>query len=72
MKVQNIRIKDIDFGFDKFYIWDSKSKKIELYHLIFKHKKARFLSCLFFKPLNFITQFHHFTYDNNRRGGHIF
>ena len=21
----NIRIKDIDFGFDKVYIWDSKS-----------------------------------------------
>ena len=24
-EVQNIRIKDIDFGFDKIYIWDSKS-----------------------------------------------
>ncbi|WP_428739316.1 hypothetical protein [Sulfurimonas sp.] len=27
MAVQNIRIKDIDFGFDKVYIWDSKSLK---------------------------------------------
>jgi len=26
-EVQNIRIKDIDFGFDKIYIWDSKSLK---------------------------------------------
>ena len=26
-EVQNIRIKDIDFGFDKVYIWDSKSLK---------------------------------------------
>ncbi|WP_375723492.1 integron integrase [Arcobacter sp. KX21116] len=26
-EVQNIRIKDIDFGFDKIYIWDSKSIK---------------------------------------------
>jgi len=26
-EVQNIRIKDIDFGFDKLYIWDSKSLK---------------------------------------------
>ena len=26
-KVQNIRVKDIDFGFDKIYIWDSKSLK---------------------------------------------
>jgi len=26
-EAQNIRIKDIDFGFDKIYIWDSKSLK---------------------------------------------
>ncbi len=26
-EVQNIRIKDIDFGYDKLYIWDSKSLK---------------------------------------------
>ncbi len=26
-EVQNMRIKDIDFGFDKIYIWDSKSLK---------------------------------------------
>ena len=26
-EVQNIRIKDIDFGFDKIYVWDSKSLK---------------------------------------------
>jgi len=26
-EVLNIRIKDIDFGFDKVYIWDSKSLK---------------------------------------------
>ncbi|MFA5427684.1 MAG: integron integrase [Sulfurimonas sp.] len=26
-EVQNIRIKDIDFGFEKIYIWDSKSLK---------------------------------------------
>jgi integron integrase len=26
-EVQNIRIKDIDFGYDKIYIWDSKSLK---------------------------------------------
>lgn len=26
-EVQDIRIKDIDFGFDKIYIWDSKSLK---------------------------------------------
>ena len=26
-EVQNIRIKDIDFGFNKIYIWDSKSLK---------------------------------------------
>lgn len=26
-EAQNIRIKDIDFGFDKVYIWDSKSLK---------------------------------------------
>ena len=26
-EVQNIRIKDVDFGFDKIYIWDSKSLK---------------------------------------------
>lgn len=26
-EVQNIRLKDIDFGFDKIYIWDSKSLK---------------------------------------------
>ena len=26
-EVLNIRIKDIDFGFDKLYIWDSKSQK---------------------------------------------
>ncbi len=26
-EVLNIRIKDIDFGFDKLYIWDSKSLK---------------------------------------------
>jgi integron integrase len=26
-EVQNIRIKDIDFGFDKLYVWDSKSLK---------------------------------------------
>lgn len=26
-EVQNIRIKDMDFGYDKLYIWDSKSLK---------------------------------------------
>ena len=26
-EVLNIRIKDVDFGFDKLYIWDSKSLK---------------------------------------------
>jgi integron integrase len=26
-EVQNLRIKDIDFGFDKIYIWESKSLK---------------------------------------------
>ena len=26
-EIQNIRIKDIDFGYDKLYIWDSKSLK---------------------------------------------
>jgi integron integrase len=26
-EVQNIRIKDIDFGFDKIYVWDGKSLK---------------------------------------------
>ena len=26
-EVLNLRIKDIDFGFDKVYIWDSKSLK---------------------------------------------
>ena len=26
-EVLNIRIKDIDFGYDKVYIWDSKSQK---------------------------------------------
>ncbi len=26
-EVQNIRIKDIDFGYDKIYVWDSKSLK---------------------------------------------
>lgn len=26
-EAQNVRIKDIDFGFDKIYIWDSKSLK---------------------------------------------
>src|SRR5574344_1272310 len=26
-EAQNMRIKDIDFGFDKIYIWDSKSLK---------------------------------------------
>jgi integrase len=26
-EVQNIRVKDIDFGYDKLYIWDSKSLK---------------------------------------------
>jgi len=26
-EVQNLRIKDIDFGFEKIYIWDSKSLK---------------------------------------------
>jgi integron integrase len=26
-EVQNMRVKDIDFGFDKIYIWDSKSLK---------------------------------------------
>jgi len=26
-EAQNIRVKDIDFGFDKIYIWDSKSLK---------------------------------------------
>ena len=26
-EAQNIRIKDIDFGYDKIYIWDSKSLK---------------------------------------------
>lgn len=26
-EVQNIRIKDLDFGYDKIYIWDSKSLK---------------------------------------------
>jgi integrase len=26
-EVLNIRIKDLDFGFDKLYIWDSKSLK---------------------------------------------
>ena len=26
-EVLNIRIKDIDFGFDKLYVWDSKSLK---------------------------------------------
>ena len=25
--MKDIRIKDIDFGFDKLYIWDSKSLK---------------------------------------------
>ena len=26
-EVLNVRVKDIDFGFDKVYIWDSKSLK---------------------------------------------
>ena len=26
-EVLNLRVKDIDFGFDKVYIWDSKSLK---------------------------------------------
>jgi integron integrase len=26
-EVQNMRVKDIDFGFDKVYVWDSKSLK---------------------------------------------
>jgi len=26
-EVLNLRVKDIDFGFDKVYVWDSKSLK---------------------------------------------
>ncbi|MDD2640701.1 MAG: integron integrase [Arcobacteraceae bacterium] len=38
-EVQNIRIKDIDFGFDKIYIWDSKSLKDRTLPLPFKIKE---------------------------------
>ncbi len=34
----NIRIKDIDFGYDKVYIWDSKSQKDRTIPLPFKIK----------------------------------
>ena len=37
-EVQNIRIKDIDFGFDKIYIWDSKSLKDRILPLPLKVK----------------------------------
>lgn len=37
-EVQNIRIKDIDFGFNKIYIWDSKSLKDRTLPLPFKIK----------------------------------
>lgn len=39
-EVQNIRIKDIDFGFDKIYIWDSKSPKDRTLPLQLKIKDA--------------------------------
>ncbi len=38
-EVLNIRIKDIDFGFDKIYIWDSKSLKDRTLPLPFKLKE---------------------------------
>lgn len=37
-EAQNIRIKDIDFGFDKIYIWDSKSLKDRTLPLPYKIK----------------------------------
>lgn len=39
-EAQNIRIKDIDFGFDKIYIWDSKSLKDRTLPLPYKIKDA--------------------------------
>ena len=38
-EVLNLRIKDIDFGFDKVYIWDSKSLKDRTIPLPMKLKK---------------------------------
>ncbi len=37
-EVLNLRIKDIDFGFDKVYIWDSKSLKDRTVPLLLKLK----------------------------------
>jgi len=39
-EAQNIRIKDIDFGFDKIYIWESKSLKDRTLPLPYKIKDA--------------------------------
>ncbi|HIP59139.1 MAG TPA: integron integrase, partial [Campylobacterales bacterium] len=38
-EVLNIRVKDIDFGYDKVYIWDSKSLKDRTIPLPMKLKK---------------------------------
>jgi len=37
-EVLNIRLKDVDFGFDKLYIWDSKSLKYRTLPLPLKFK----------------------------------
>ena len=44
-EVLNLRIKDIDFGFDKVYIWDSKSLKDRTLPLPIKLKQQLLAQC---------------------------
>jgi integrase len=30
----NLRVKDIDFSYNKVYIWDSKSQKVQFLHFL--------------------------------------